>query len=735
MTTLSQARDASPVAARDPNAAHEPEDWLCGIFEPKTIAIIGASNDPVKVSGRPIDYLIRFGYPGRIIPVNPKRQQVQGLPCYPSLEAVDGQIDLALILLDAASSVAALQDCVNRGVRVAFLAAAGFAEIGGAGVARQRELEQIIAASGIRVIGPNCTGLLGLENRVMASFSTALDAEAIAEQPLRSGTTGMVSQSGGVGGFLFSAAQQRGLGFSHYITTGNEVDLTLSEVLGLLAERDDVATLLTYIENVSDGDRFVAAARRARALGKPLVAVKAGRSELGAAAVRSHTGSLAGPGRVFDAVARQHGVILADSLEQLTDIAVLLAPGRRPRGRRLSIVSMSGGLGALSVDVAADAGLRVDAWSPEWSARMAEVIPSYGSARNPIDVTATLISEPGLIERALQVAAEHPETDSVLILLGNTERGAEQIVESLVAAHDRMDLPMAVVWVGGSGKPRAMLADAGVPCFTDARQAVTALGILTDWSLQNDVPGPAPADVDRARGRAVIETARRAGRRQLAEYESAQLLAAYGIESMPSELVDTPQECVAAAARLGGDVVVKIASADVAHKSDIGGVVVGPVGEEEIAAAARKVLAAGESVGAKDSRILVQAMAAPGLELVLGIQKDPVFGPMVVAGIGGTLVELLDDVQMAKAPIGIETATTMLQGLRAARVFDGLRGAGRYDLTAAAETLARLSVLAHDFADDIAEVDVNPLIVGAAGAVAVDGLVVLTDMETTDDNE
>lgn len=705
-------------------------DWTEAFFAPRAIAVIGASDDPVKISGRPIDYLQRFGYQGRIIPINPRRDTVQGLQSWPSLDAVDGPIDLAMILTGAETCVDALRACAARRIPAAVIGAAGFAEIGGFGAQRQRELAAIAAETGIRVIGPNCTGVMSLKNAVTATFSTSLDRAAVAEQPLREGTVGFVSQSGGIGGFILAAAQRRGIGFSQYFTTGNEVDLTVSEVAELLADRPDVSMIMSYVEGLSDGDVFVRAAERARDSATPIIAVKAGKSDQGAAAVSSHTGALASPGRVFDSVAEQFGVIQAESMEQLVDHSVMFSANRRPTGRRMTIVSMSGGLAVLGVDAAADAGLRVDTWSPEWASRMAEAIPAYGNPRNPIDLTAALIADPDLLRRALAIAVDHPETDSIVIMLGNTDTGSEAIVDAIVAAYHRTELPMVVVWSGGSGRPRTLLAEAGVPCFADPRNAVRSLAALTDWSLQQPLDRTPPRIDDVSAGRAIIATVRAEGRRQLDEHESAQLFAAYGIPSMPSELVATPDECVTAAQRLGGRVVVKVASTKIAHKSDIGGVVVDPQGTQAIRAAGAAVLAAAAGAGVADAKILVQAMAAPGLELVAGVQRDPVFGPMVVAGMGGTLVEVLDDVQMVRAPVSVDEADAALSRLRAAALFDGRRGKGPYSRGAAAEVVARLSVLATDLADDIAELDVNPLIVGSAGAIAVDGLVVLTEAET-----
>lgn len=706
-------------------------DWTEAFFAPRAIAIIGASNDSVKISGRPVDYLQRFDYRGRIIPINPTRDTVQGLRAYPSLDSVEGPIDLAMILTNAELSVEALRACADRGIPAAVMVAAGFAEIGGEGAVRQRALEQIVEDTGIRVIGPNCTGFMSFENSVMATFSTTLDRGAIEEQPLIAGNVGLVSQSGGIGGFILAAAQRRGLGISQNFTTGNEVDLSMSEVIGMLAPREDVDLVVSYVEGMDDGDVFISSARTAARNDTPVITLKAGKSAAGAAAVSSHTGALASPGRVFDAVADQYGVVRADGFEELLDLSVMFAPGRRPAGRRLTIVSMSGGLAVMAVDAASDLGLEVPTWSDEWSRRMAGAIPSYGNPRNPIDLTASLVADTGLLKRSLDITAEHPDTDSVLIMIGNTDTGSEHLVEAITDAFHASSRPFAVVWAGSGARARAALSAVGVPVYQDPRTAVSALAALTEWSLRKvvaDAPPVAPA-ADEAR--AIIRAARAEGRLHLDEFESSRLLAAYGIPSMPAALVETPQQAADAAATMSGRVVVKIASPRIAHKSDIGGVVVGVEGSDEVTEAAAAVLRAAESVGVDDGKILVQAMADPGLELVVGVQGDPVFGQMVVVGLGGTLVEILDDVRMLHAPVSVSQVEESLEQLRAAAVFDGVRGGSASSRSAAAEVVARVSVLADELSDEIAELDINPLIIHEDDAVAVDGLVVLAPRPET----
>ncbi len=705
------------------------ERLLQHLLHPRSIAIIGASDDPVKISGRPLAALLRSGYTGRVLPVNPNRSTVQGVACYPDLDAVDGDIDidLAIVAVNAAATPAALRGCAARGVAVAVCFASGFAEGGPDGEALQAEVTEICRQTGLRVLGPNCLGAIGIRDGVAATFSTIFDEGGA----LRPGRLALVSQSGAFGTFIISAAQSEGLGLHYFVNTGNEVDLSVADLLAAIAESPDVDVLLAYFEGVSDGPALVAAARRAAQLGKPIVAVKTGRSAAGARAVSSHTASMAGEDAVFDAVARQLGIIRVPGMEPLIDVARLLDAGRRAGGRRLAILTMSGGAGALASDLAADAGLRVDGWDPDWQHRTGAAIPPHGSPRNPIDLTGTLISDPAILERALDVTLDHPATDLVLVLLGNVDRGADRLVDALADAHHRSTVPCVVVWTGGSGRARQRLTELGIPCYTDPGRAVTALGALADHCLRPE-SGEASHDPHsqgrRDTARAVLDRAREQRRDRLDESESAAVLRAYGIDCAASVAVADPGEA-AAAADLAGPVAVKALSPALAHKSDLGAVRLGVTGPDAVRDAAAEVLDAARRAGAADARVLVARMVDPGLELVLGIKYDATFGPVVIAGLGGVLVEVLSDVAIALPPLDTDAAQRLLRGLRGAALLDGVRGEAPRDVAAAAEALARLSLLAAELGDEIAELDVNPLILGpqGAGAVAADALVVLRD--------
>ena len=688
------------------------------LLYPESIAILGASDNPRKLGGRPVDYMKRFGYAGRILPVNPGRETVQGLPAYHSLDDIPGDIDLAFVMVAADKAADAVRACGRRGVSAAIVGASGFAELGEEGAARQEELRKAARETGVRVLGPNCLGMISLASRAMPTFTSALDEDVV----LKEGPVAFVSQSGAYGSFVFSEAQNQGIGVSYYLSTGNEADLSAAELLEALAADPGITVLLAYLEGVTDGPRLLDAARRAHELDKPLICVKAGRSEAGARAAASHTAALATDDAVFDGVARQYGIIRVDGSEAMFDAARLFATGRRTKGRRLTTLSVSGGAGALMADAAAAHGIDVAPWDETWQSKMAAAIPRYGSPRNPVDLTGSLISEPDILRRALEVAVGHPDTDMIAVMLGVADGCADELIDAIVAANNRTEGPVVVTWTGGSGRPGRRLAELGIPCYTDLGRAAAALGALASFSLRPPLPVP-----ERPAGITVVPAAaRNQVRTQLDEFDSTERISAYGIPHAGSRVAASPEQAASAATELGGPVAVKILSARIAHKSDINGVRLGLSTPDDVAEAAAELLNGAAAAGVPDARLLVQRMAEGDVELIVGIRRGDPFGPVVVVGLGGIFVDVLGDSQAAAAPVDHATARRMLTSLRGAKLLGPVRGKPAVNLDAAADVIVRLSWLAAD-RPDIAELDVNPLLLDReTGAVtAVDCLAVL----------
>jgi acyl-CoA synthetase (NDP forming) len=445
------------------------------LFRPRSVVVYGASSDPDKLSGRPLDYLLRFGFSGEVHAINPRRTEVQGVRSYADIADVPGPVDLAVIVVPADSVLEAIRRCAAADVGAAIVYASGFAEIGNAGQTLEREITAAAAATGMRVVGPNCLGTFCTSTRAFATFSTAFDDGS--ERP--DSPIALVSQSGAVGTFAFSTMTSLGLGVRYFANTGNSCDATVVEVLTDLVDASDVDVLLGHLEGVRDLAALDALGRRASAAGKPLVLLKAGRTPAGARAVRAHTASDAGDDAEFARVIDQHGIVRVDGMEELAEAALAFATGRRAGGRRLSIVTQSGGAGAMAADTAVESGLVVEAWGADADRRaLAEILPYFGSTANPVDCTGALINDVSLLERTLDIVSGNDDTDAVLVVLGNSDRGAAGMVAALQAAHKATPKPFFVSWTGGSGQPRRELLAAGVPTFAEPARAVRALARL-----------------------------------------------------------------------------------------------------------------------------------------------------------------------------------------------------------------------------------------------------------------
>lgn len=459
------------------------------LFRPRSVVVYGASSDPEKLSGRPLNYLKKFGYSGALYAINPRHEQVQGILAYADIEAVPGPVDLAVIVVPAASVVEAVERCARAGVGAAIIFASGFAEIGNEGPRDQAQIAAIARRSGMRLLGPNCLGAFSSPERAFATFSTAFDDVLVGTdqgaQPADS-PIALVSQSGAVGTFTYTMMNALGLGVRYFANTGNQSDITVVELLTALADARDVDVLLGHIE---EGETLAALAQLARAAGerrKPLILLKGGRSHAGTRAVAAHTGSVAGDDEAFGGILADHGAVRVDSMEALADAALAFVSGRRAAGRRLTIVTSSGGAGALTTDAAVELGLTVEPWQSADRALVASHLPYFASTANPIDVTGAMINDVAILERTLQVVCDNDETDVVLVVVGNADLAGPEIVATIDSACAATSKPFFVAWTGGSGRPREMLLAAGVPAYSEPRRAVQALSLTIEYSLRRD---------------------------------------------------------------------------------------------------------------------------------------------------------------------------------------------------------------------------------------------------------
>jgi acetate---CoA ligase (ADP-forming) len=682
---------------------------------PAAIAIIGASPDSARIRGRLLHLLRENGYAGKLYPVNPSYREIDGVPCFPSVGAIGQPIDLALVAIPAETVLPALEDCAAAGVGHAVIISSGFAEQGGAQTGLQQEIAALARRTGLRVCGPNAEGFHNDVAHVAATFSPAVEvkpgAERLEASPRR---VGVVAQSGGMGFALFNRGRALGLAFSSIVSTGNEADLTASEFFAHLAQDAATSVILLFLESVRDPEIFLAAAATAAARGKPVVAVKIGRSAAGERAARSHTASMAGWNAAYDAAFAQHGIIRADDPDEAVAIAAAFATAPVAQGPRVAVVTASGGAGAWAADMLAGAGLTLPELSPKLQQAIQAFIPAYGSARNPVDITAQAVLTGGLL-RATEMLCQSAEVDAVLVVvsLASEKRMAIDIA-ALRALIARQAKPVLFYsYTLPSSLARKALAEAGLTIHTDLGAVAQAMAALVRRG--GYVP---PRPVLRSSGTAPVRAALERARGGLSEYDAKELMAQAGIAMPPHRLVTEAGGLDAAAAELGFPLALKVQSPDLPHKTEVGGVRLG-IGDAAALRQSYDAMLAELRRRRPEARlqgVLLQPMAPPGVEVILGTIRDPGFGPLVMIGAGGVMTELFKDVAYRLAPVDADGARRMLGELRIARLLDGFRGAPAADIEALTALVVQLSQFAADHRDLVQEVELNPVIVHRAGA-------------------
>ncbi len=700
----------------DATSPPTPDDSLSALLHPRSIAIIGASDDPARIGGRPLAYTRDAGFAGPIFPVNPRRASVQGLPAFPSIADVPEPVDTAIIAVPAPAVVETAEACAGAGVKAAVVFSAGFAETGGEGRRRQDALTAIARASGMRIVGPNCLGIYNSANGFYATFTTTLEAA----HPVPGGV-GLVSQSGAYGSHLSLLATRRRIGIRFFVTTGNECDVDVAETIGWLARHPDISVIVAYIEGVADRDRLLASLAAARERGKPVVLQKVGRTEIGADAVRSHTATLAGSDAVYDGVFRQFGVHRARDAEEMLDIAYAATFGAFPASRRVALMSISGGVGVQMADEAVACGLEVTPMSDRAQAKLKAQLP-YASPRNPVDITAQAFNDLGLIRSNLDVILEEDAYDAVVAFF-TFVAAAEAMVEPVRAilqdARRRHPDRLLVLSIVGPPDVVRHYEAAGCPVFEDPSRAVRAVAALARLAEGFARPAAAPSPLPPAEPLPPAP---------VGEAEARRILAAAGLPMVASRLCATAGDAAEAAAALGFPAALKIASPDIAHKSDVGGVALDldtpDAAAEAFAAVTGKARAARPH--ARIDGVLVSPMVRNGVEMILGVQHDPTFGPVVMCGLGGVFVEVLADVSFRPAPFDAAEAHRMLRELRGFPLLAGTRGRPPGDVDALAAALAALSRFAAAHAGRLESAELNPVVVRPAGqgVVALDALIV-----------
>ncbi len=688
-------------------------DPLQGFFYPDGVAVIGASSSPSKLSYGVLHNLVTHGYAGAVYPVNPKGGEILGLEVYPSVADVPDPVDLAVIILPPELSIEALEGCGERGIRAAVVVASGFGELGGGGEQRETQLRQVAERHGMRVIGPNCIGVLDTTSRVDTTFLTAMP---------RRGGIGFASHSGAICGGTVDWANTVDFGFSRIISLGNQVDVNMADALTSLAGDPHSRVAAAYVEGLPHGRQFVEAARDLTRE-KPLVVIKAGRTPSGVRAVASHTGALAGENRAFEAACQRAGAIQVEDLQELLDAALALDYCAPLQGPGIALLTNAGGPGAVGADGLDRQGLHLVELTLETQNRLREVCPRGAMTGNPIDMLGG--AEPEHYRAALDVLVDAPEVDGILaVFVPQALTGPPEVAAAVGEAAAGAGKPVVCCIYGGQDIHEAarMLHQSRVPHTLTPARAAFGLGALWRYRrIQTRSPrDPEPvANVDRRRAQELIEMGQREGLQLLDAQTGAQVADAYGLSVPPSGLAETIGEAVRLSDAMGYPVALKRVAPDVVHKSDAGGVALGLNDSAAVREAFDAVIGAGE-------RAFVQKMVSDGLEVIVGAQRDHQFGPLVMFGLGGVYVEALADVAFRLAPLNQEDAEEMVMETAAGKLLLGVRGQPRRDIGAVVQTIRRVGQLLADL-PDVSEVDLNPVIVGEDTAWAVDVRIVLED--------
>jgi len=691
-------------------------DLFHALFEPKRIALIGASADEKKTTSRPQRFLAKHGFAGEILPVNPGRAEVMGVKAYKSLDAIEGAIDHAYILLNGKDAVEALTACGRRGVTVASILAGGFADAGAAGASMQDDLVRIVKETGIRLVGPNSIGTVSTDPPMALTANAAFAVDR-----LRTGTWGLVSQSGSLIGALLSRADARGIGFSRLISVGNEVDLAVGEIADLMVDDPKTKAILLFMETLRDGERLARAARRAHAAGKPVIAYKLGRSDIGRELAKSHTGAIAGSDATFDAFCRRHGIARVSMFESLVDVPALLVDRPVAKGKRVAVATTTGGGAAMVVDNMAMAGLDI-AGPPRELVDWLRPLGIAAGEGKLVDLTLAG-AKPEIVAGTIERLLADDGNDAAIFVVGSSAQFNPELAVEPLLRFAKSAKPFAVSLTPAAEKSLALLTAAGVPAFRHPESCAEAMALCLLRPVPQEVP--ALAEPSKAALEA-LEAGRAAG---FDEQRASALFAALGVTMAKSLAVPDARRVGAAVGEVGAPVALKILSADIAHKTEAGGVALGLMDGASAAVAAREIekRVKAHAPGAKLDGFLVQKMERGLAEVILGFRRDPLVGPTITVGLGGVLAEIYKDASTRLAPVSEAEAGEMIAEVKGLATVRGYRNLPKGDVAALARTIAAFSALAHEAFADVAEAEINPLLIkrDGEGVVAVDGLVVL----------
>ena len=686
------------------------------LFNPRSIAIIGASTELTTISGQPLSFLVKRGYAGTLYPVNPKYPEILGRPCYPSVEALPETPDLAIVVVNARLAIRMLEACGVKGVPFAVVFSSGFSEVGAEGAAMQAELAAIARRYGIGLVGPNCQGFISVPSKTYAGFGSAFIYD------YTPGPVSMVSQSGGFGFSLMSlAAMDGGVGFRHVVTTGNEAGISSLDFMRFMIDDPGTRIITGYIEGVKDAHRLREVGEAAAAAGKPIMVWKVGNSDEGRRAAASHTANLGGAMALYRAAFEQTGILQVEDMQDIVDYVHAFESRRVPRGNRVAIITISGGAGILMTDEAIARGLAVQPLSESTVARLRPLVPSFAALGNPIDLTAAIFDDTDLCSKALELIIDDPQVDSVVMANAGLQGDiATKVAREVVNAAARSDKPVMLGWSARhqvAGEAYALLDAARLPHYRSPMRCMRALAAITHHAeacrrLREQAREPL-CEMHVPEAVATLQQARA----DLSEHRAKKLLAAYGIPATAEALAQSAQQACELATGMGFPVVLKVQSPDVPHKTEAGGVRIGLRDAHEVAQAYEEILqrVRAHVPHAVIEGVLVQEMVEGAVEVIAGINNDPLFGPALMFGLGGIFTEVLQDVSFRLAPVPKSMALAMIRQVKGYPLLAGARGRPLADVDALADVLCRLSAMAMDLKEHLAELDVNPLFVLPAG--------------------
>jgi acyl-CoA synthetase (NDP forming) len=701
---------------------------LSPLLNPKSIAIAGVSKDASRIGGRIFKYLRNHGYEGNLFPVNPKHEEIEGIRCYPNTASIPSEVDVILVAVPEQSVVSVLEEAGKAKVKSAIIYSAGFSEIGEEGRRKQQKIKQVAGESGMLICGPNCVGIIGFHHKIAMSFSQFLDTPKLIP-----GNIGFVSQSGALGGALLNRIQDQSIGISYFISTGNEAVLESSDFIEYLLNEPSTTVVMALIEGIRDGEKFLRVADLAVRKKKPIVVMKVGKTQSGGKAASSHTGSMTGSDRVYDAVFKQKGIVRVDEIEDLYLTASALAKCPMPGGNRVGIITTTGGGGVILTDKLVEKGMDIPELSPNTAAKLKETKASFGIVSNPLDLTAQVVNDPLLFPRSIETFIQDENLDIIVVALAMVggEKSRERASYIIQAAHST-EKPIVTWWASGSLSTPGMkmLEESQVPLFASPHRGVEALRALVQYSqfLKNYDDGGKPTISSAVDTPLKMKKLLSIPAESLTEDEGKEILSHYGIPVPKGGLSKNIEEARETASGLGYPLVLKIVSPQIKHKTEAGGVKLNIRNEKELVRAYQEIMKNTLSTkpDAEVKGVLVQEMVPPGKEVIVGMTLDPQFGPMVMFGLGGVFVEILKDFSLRHAPLRERDAWEMVKEIKGYRILEGFRGEKQADLEAIVCTLLTFSRMVIDLKNVFSEVDINPLVVypDGGGVKAVDCLFV-----------